>query len=131
MSSAAILTIIGNLTDDPVLQFTPGGVARVDFTVAHNPRRPDRTGRWVDGEPLFMRCQAWRQLAEHITESLARGTRVVVTGQLEQGRWETETGEKKSGYRLLVDDLGPSLRYATATVHKATRAPDNTDPGPS
>jgi single-strand DNA-binding protein len=116
------MTIVGNLTDDPELRFTPAGVAMAKFTVASTPRIYDRTtGEYRDGEPLFMACTAWRDLAEHLAESLTKGARVVVTGRLRQSRWETENGEKRSAYGLDVEEAGPSLRFATATVRKTTR----------
>src|SRR5262245_58213449 len=122
MANETTVTTVGNLTADPDLQFTPAGVARVKFTVASTPRVFDQTtGAYRDGDPLFLTCTAWRDLAEHAAESLAKGTRVVVVGRLRLSRWETPEGEKRSAYGLEVDELGPSLRFATARVQKLTR----------
>ena len=116
------LTVVGNLTGDPELRFTASGVAVADFTVASTPRRYDRdAGEWVDGDTLFLRCAAWRELGEHIAVSLTRGTRVVVTGRLRQHTWETSGGEKRTSFQLDVDELGPSLKWATVKVTKTTR----------
>ena len=123
MAGETSITVTGNLTGDPELRFTPQGVAMVKFTVASTPRTFDRTkNEWADGDPLFLNCTAWRDLAEHIAESLAKGTRVVVTGRLRLSRWETPEGEKRSAYGLDVDEVGPSLRFATAKVQKMSRA---------
>jgi single-strand DNA-binding protein len=128
------LTIVGNLTADPELRYLPSGAALVKFTVAQTRRVLDKaSGQWKDGDPLFLTCTAWRDLAEHIVESLHRGTRVVVTGRLRLSRWETPEGEMRSAYGLEVDDIGPSLRWATAKVQKMTRSNggtglDNTAP---
>lgn len=122
MANDTTVTVVGNLTADPELRFTPAGVALVKFTVASTPRVFDRSsGEYRDGDPLFLTCTAWRDLAEHIAESLAKGTRVVVAGRLRLSRWENEQGEKRSAYGLDVDEVGPSLRFATATVKKMTR----------
>ena len=116
------LTITGNLTADPELRFTPAGVAVVKFTIASTPRVFDKaTSAYVDGEPLFLTCTAWRDLAENIAGSLAKGARVIATGRLKLSRWETPEGEKRSTYGLDIDEIGPSLRFATATVTKLTR----------
>jgi single-strand DNA-binding protein len=121
-SSDTTLTIVGNLTGEPELKFIPSGVAVAKFTVASTPRILDRTtGQWADGDPLFLTCTAWRDLAEHIAESLTKGARVIVTGRLKLSRWETPEGEKRSAYGLDVDEVGPSLRFATAQVKKMTR----------
>jgi single-strand DNA-binding protein len=123
MAGETTITTVGNLTGDPELRFTPQGVAMVKFTVASTPRVFDRTkNEYRDGDPLFLTCTGWREMAEHIAESLAKGTRVVVTGRLRLSRWETPEGEKRSAYGLEVDEVGPSLRFATATVKKMTRA---------
>jgi single-strand DNA-binding protein len=123
MAGETTITTVGNLTSDPELRFTPQGVAMVKFTVASTPRVFDRTkNEYRDGDPLFLTCTGWREMAEHIAESLAKGTRVVVTGRLRLSRWETPEGEKRSAYGLEVDEVGPSLRFATATVKKMTRA---------
>jgi single-strand DNA-binding protein len=124
MAGDTIVTITGNLTDAPDLRYTPSGAAVAKFAVASTPRLFDKgSGNYRDGEPLFMNCTAWRDLAEHAAESLAKGTRVVVTGRLKLSRWETPEGEKRSMYGLEVDDIGPSLRFATAQLRKMTRTP--------
>jgi single-strand DNA-binding protein len=116
------ITVSGNLTDNPDLRYTPGGVAMLKFAIASTPRVLDRTtGEYRDGDTLFLGCTAWRELAEHAAESLTKGMRVVVVGRLRLSRWETPEGEKRSTYGLDVDEIGPSLRYATATVKKMTR----------
>ena len=117
------ITLIGNLTDDPELRFTPSGAAVAKFRVASTPRFLDRqTGEWKDGEALFLTCNVWRQAAEHVAESLQRGTRVIVSGRLRQRTYETREGEKRTVFELEVDDIGPSLRYATAKVQKMSRS---------
>ena len=115
------MTVVGNLTDAPDLRYLPSGVAVAKFALASTPRKPDGNGGWTDGDPLFLNCTAWRELAEHAAESLTRGARVVVVGRLRLSRWETDEGEKRSAYGLDVDEIGPSLRFATATVAKMTR----------
>ena len=122
MAGETTITVVGNLTDDPELRFLENGTGMVKFTVASTPRTMDRqSGQWKDGDPLFLTCTAWRDLAEHIAESLAKGTRVIVSGRLRLSRWESDEGEKRSAYGLEVDEIGPSLRFATATVSKTTR----------
>lgn len=118
-----VITIIGNLTQDPELRFTPSGAAVANFTVASTPRYMDRqTNEWKDGETLFMRCSVWREAAENVAESLTRGTRVVVTGRLVSRSWDDkETGQKRSVMEMQVDEVGPSLRYANAKVTKTQR----------
>ena len=116
------LTIVGNLTADPELRFTPSGAAVANFTVASTPRMMDRqTNEWKDGDPLFMRCSIWREAAENVAESLTRGSRVIVTGRLRQRSFETREGEKRTVYEVEVDEVGPSLKYATAKINKASR----------
>ncbi|MFJ9693425.1 single-stranded DNA-binding protein [Kitasatospora sp. NPDC101183] len=116
------ITVVGNLTDDPELRFTPGGAAMARFTVASTPRTYDKaTGQWRDGTALFLRATAWRETAEHAAESLTRGMRVVVTGRLVQHNWKTKEGENRSMLGLDVDEVGPSLRFATAKVTKTQR----------
>ena len=123
MAGETTITIIGNLTDDPELRFTPQGAALVKFTVASTPRTLDRqSGQWKDGDPLFLTCTGWRDMAEHIAESLSKGTRVIVQGRLRLSRWETPEGEKRSAYGLEVDEIGPSLRFAQAKVTRVSRA---------
>jgi single-strand DNA-binding protein len=117
------ITLIGNLTDDPELRFTPSGAAVAKFRVASTPRYMDKqTGEWKDGEALFLTCNVWRQAAEHVAESLQRGTRVIVSGRLRQRSYETREGEKRTVFELEVDEIGPSLRYATAKVQKMSRS---------
>jgi single-strand DNA-binding protein len=123
MAGETTMTVIGNLTDDPDLTFISTGAGRVRFTIASTPRTLDRqSGEWKDGEPLFLTCTAWREMAEHIAESLSKGTRVIVTGRLRLSRWETPEGEKRSAYGLEVDEIGPSLRFAEAKVKRMSRA---------
>ena len=123
MANETITTIVGNLTADPELRFTPAGHAVANFTVASTPRTFDRqSGEWKDGDALFMRCTLWRDAAEHVAESLTRGNRVVVQGRLRQRSFETRDGDKRTVVELDVDEIGPSLRYATVKVTKAHRA---------
>ena len=124
MAGDTVITIIGNLTGDPELRFTPSGAAVANFTVASTPRQFDRqANEWKDGETLFMRCSIWREAAENVAESLTRGTRVVVQGRLVSRSWEDkETGQKRSVMEMQVDEVGPSLRYATAKVNKTQRS---------
>jgi single-strand DNA-binding protein len=122
MAGETTITVVGNLTADPELRFTQSGAAVASFTVASTPRTFDRqSGEWKDGEALFLRCNVWRQVAENVAESLTRGSRVVVTGRLRQRSFETKEGEKRTVVELEVDEIGPSLRYATAKVNKVSR----------
>ncbi|MFJ9782139.1 single-stranded DNA-binding protein [Amycolatopsis sp. NPDC101161] len=122
MAGDTVITVVGNLTSDPELRFTPSGAAVANFTVASTPRTLDRqSGEWKDGEALFLRCNIWRQAAENVAESLTRGARVVVQGRLKQRSFETKEGEKRTVVELEVDEIGPSLRYATAKVNKVSR----------
>jgi single-strand DNA-binding protein len=117
------ITLIGNLTDDPELRYTPNGAAVANFTVASTPRFMDKaTNEWKDGDTLFLRCSIWRQAAENVAESLTRGTRVIVSGRLKQRSYETKEGEKRTVYEVEVDEIGPSLKNATAKVNKTTRS---------
>ena len=117
------ITIVGNLVDDPQLRYTPTGQAVANFRVASTPRFLDKnTNEWKDGEALFMSCNVWRQAAENVAESLQRGMRVMVTGRLKQRSYETKEGEKRTVYEVEVDEVGPSLRYASAKVVKSSRA---------
>jgi single-strand DNA-binding protein len=123
MSGETALTVVGNLTADPELRFTPNGAAVANFTVASTPRTFDRqANEWKDGDPLFLRCSIWREAAESVAESLTKGTRVIVTGRLTQRSYETREGEKRTVYELAVDEVGPSLRYATAKVTRTQRS---------
>ena len=116
------ITVIGNLTADPELRYTPNGAAVANFTVASTPRTFDKqSNEWKDGETLFMRCSVWREMAEQLSESLTRGARVIVTGKLKSRSYETKEGEKRTSTELEVDEVGPSLRYATAKVTKTQR----------
>ncbi|CKO56670.1 single-stranded DNA-binding protein [Mycobacterium tuberculosis] len=113
MAGDTTITIVGNLTADPELRFTPSGAAVANFTVASTPRIYDRqTGEWKDGEALFLRCNIWREAAENVAESLTRGARVIVSGRLKQRSFETREGEKRTVIEVEVDEIGPSLRYA-------------------
>ena len=117
MSADTTITVVGNLTADPDLRFTASGVAVAGFTVASTPRIFDRqSGEWKDGDTLFLRCTLWRQPAENTAETLSKGTRVIVTGRLKQRTYDTREGQKRTVTEIDVDDIGPSLRYATATV---------------
>lgn len=117
------VTIVGNLTNDPELRFTPSGAAVASFTVASNSRYLDKaTNEWKDGEPVFMRCSVWRQYAENVAESLTRGTRVIVTGRLKQRSYDSREGQKVTVIEMEVDDVGPALRTATAKVTKVARS---------
>jgi single-strand DNA-binding protein len=116
-----VITVVGNLTADPELRFTPSGAAVANFTVASTPRTFDKnTNEWKDGEALFLRCSVWRQAAENVAESLHKGTAVIVQGRLKQRSYEKE-GEKRTVYELDVEEVGPSLKWATAKVTKASR----------
>ena len=122
MAGETVITIIGNLTNDPELRFTPSGAAVANFTVASTPRTFDRqSNEWKDGETLFMRCSVWREAAENVAESLTRGTRVLVSGRLRSRTYDTKEGEKRTVVELEVDEVGPSLRYATTKVSKTSR----------
>ena len=123
MAGETPITVIGNLTADPELRFTPSGAAVANFTVASTPRTFDRqTNEWKDGEALFLNCSVWRQAAENAAESLQRGMRVIVSGRLKARSYETREGEKRTVFEIDVDEVGPSLRYATAKVTKTTRS---------
>jgi single-strand DNA-binding protein len=116
------ITLVGNLVDDPELRFTPSGQAVAKFRVASTPRTFDRqTNEWRDGESLFLTCSVWRQAAENVAESLTRGMRVIVQGRLKQRSYETKEGEKRTVFEVEVDEVGPSLRNASAKVTKASR----------
>ena len=123
MAGDTTITVVGNLTADPELRFTPSGAAVANFTVASTPRIFDRqSSEWKDGEALFLRCNIWREAAENVAESLTRGSRVIVTGRLKQRSFETREGEKRTVFEVEVDEIGPSLKYATAKVNKASRS---------
>ena len=123
MAGETVITVIGNLTGDPELRFTPSGAAVANFTVASTPRTFDRqSNEFKDGDTLFMRCSIWREAAENVAESLTKGTRVIVTGRLVQRSYETREGEKRTVVELQVDEVGPSLRYASAKVTRTQRS---------
>lgn len=125
MAGETQITVAGNLTADPELRFTQSGAAVASFTVASTPSRYDKAQeKFVDGDALFLRCNVWRQVAENVAESLTRGARVIVTGRLRQRSFETKEGEKRTVVELEVDEIGPSLRYATAKVNRPDR-PDS------
>jgi single-strand DNA-binding protein len=120
------ITIAGNLVDDPELRFTPAGQPVARFRVASTPRYLDKnTNEWKDGDSLFLSCNVWRQAAENVAESLTRGMRVIVSGRLRQRSYETKEGEKRTVYEIEVDDVGPSLRNASAKVNKVARSSGN------
>ncbi|MDR2896006.1 MAG: single-stranded DNA-binding protein [Propionibacteriaceae bacterium] len=121
MSGETPITIVGNLTGDPELRFTPSGAAVANFTVASTPRTFDRaSNEWKDGDAMFLNCSVWRQVAENVAESLAKGMRVIVQGRLKSRSYETNTGERRTVFEIDVDEVGPALRYAVA---KVTRNP--------
>src|SRR5690625_5560034 len=122
MAGETVITVVGNLTADPELRFTPSGAAVARSTVAATPRTFDRqANEWKDGETLFLRCSVWREAAENVAESLAKGMRVIVQGRLVQRSFETREGEKRTVVEMQVDEVGPSLRYATAQVTRTQR----------
>lgn len=135
MANETIMTIVGNLTADPELRYTNSGIPVASFTVASTPRTFDKqTGEWKDGDALFMRCSAWRDLAENVAESLTKGARVIVQGRLQQRSYTDKEGNQRTAIDLQVDEVGPSLRYATATPVRANRntqqqPPQQTQPG--
>jgi single-strand DNA-binding protein len=121
MAGETIITVVGNLTSDPELRYTQNGLAVANFTIASTPRTFDRASNdWKDGDALFLRASVWREFAEHVASSLSKGSRVVATGRLKQRSYETKEGEKRTSMELEVDEIGPSLRYATAQVTRAS-----------
>jgi single-strand DNA-binding protein len=123
MAGDTIVTVVGNLTADPELRFTQTGLAVANFTIASTPRSFDRQANdWKDGDPLFLRASCWREFAEHVAGSLTKGMRVVAQGRLKMRQYETKEGERRTSTELEVDEIGPSLRYATAAVTRAARA---------
>ena len=130
MAGDTVITLVGNLVDDPELRFTPSGAAVAKFRIASTPRTFDRqTNEWKDGESLFLTCNVWRQPAENCAETLQRGMRVIVQGRLRQRTYETKEGEKRTVFEVEVDEVGPSLRSATAKVTKAQRSGGQGGPG--
>jgi len=121
MAGETQITLVGNLTGDPDLRFTPSGAAVANFTVASTPRTFDRqSGEWRDGEAMFINCSVWRQYAEHVAESLTKGMRVIVQGRLKSRSYETQQGDRRTVFEVDVDEVGPSLRYATAQVTRTS-----------
>lgn len=121
MSGETTITVIGNLTGDPELRTTGGGATVVNFTVASTPRSYDRnSGQWVDGQALFLRCSAWRDLGQHVAQSLSKGMRVIVQGRLQQRSYQAQDGSNRTIVEVQVDEVGPSLRYATAQVARTS-----------
>ena len=122
MAGETIITVVGNLVDDPELRFTPSGAAIANFRIASTPRTFDKqSNEWKDGDALFLSCSVWRQAAENVAESLVKGMRVVVQGRLKSRQYETREGEKRTVFEIEVDEVGPSLKYATAKVTRTTR----------
>ncbi|GAA2141456.1 single-stranded DNA-binding protein [Nocardioides koreensis] len=122
MAGETVITVVGNLVDDPELRFTPSGAAVANFRIASTPRTFDRqSNEWKDGDALFLSCSVWRQAAENVAESLQRGMRVVVQGRLKSRTYETREGEKRTVFEIEVEEVGPSLKYATAKVQRTTR----------
>jgi single-strand DNA-binding protein len=121
MASDNTVTLVGNITDDPELRFTPSGSAVANFTVAVN-RRINRDGQWEDRLDGFFRCNCWRDMAENVAESLQKGMRVMVVGRLQQRSWDDSEGNKRSSFEIQVDEVGPSLRWAVASVQKSRRS---------
>jgi single-strand DNA-binding protein len=123
MAGETVITVVGNLVDDPELRFTPSGAAVANFRIASTPRTFDRqTNEWKDGDALFLSCAVWRQAAENVAESLQKGMRVVVQGRLKSRQYETREGEKRTVFEIEVEEVGPSLKYATAKVTRTTRS---------
>ncbi len=130
MAGETVVTLIGNLTADPELRFTPSGAAVANFTIASTPRVMNKqTNEWEDGEALFLRCSIWRQAAENVAESLQKGMRVVVQGRLKQRSYDTKEGEKRTVFELDVEEIGPSLKYATAKVNRTSRGGNDSGGG--
>ena len=122
MAGETVITVVGNLTADPELRFTPNGAAVANFTVASTPRTFDRqTNEWKDGEALFLRCSVWREAAENVAESLTKGMRVIVQGRLRARSYDDRDGNRRTSWELDVDEVGPALRFATAKVTRAQR----------
>jgi single-strand DNA-binding protein len=121
MAGETLITVVGNLTADPELRYTQNGLAVANFTIASTPRTFDRqANEWKDGEALFMRASVWREFAEHVASTLTKGSRVIASGRLKQRSYETKEGEKRTTIELEVDEIGPSLRYATAQITRAS-----------
>ena len=130
MAGETVITVVGNLTSDPELRYTQNGLAVANFTIASTPRNFDRASNdWKDGEALFLRASVWREFAEHVAGSLTKGSRVIATGRLKQRSYETKEGEKRTSIELEVDEIGPSLRYATAQVTRAASSREGGNSG--
>ncbi|MEA2451428.1 MAG: single-strand DNA-binding protein [Actinomycetota bacterium] len=122
MASDNCITLVGNITDDPELRFTPSGSAVANFTIAVNRRFKNQSGQWEDKLDGFFKCNCWREMAENVAESLQKGSRVMVVGRLQQRSWDDQEGNKRSAFEIQVDEVGPSLRWATAQVQKSQRS---------
>lgn len=122
MASDNCITLVGNITDDPELRFTPSGSAVANFTIAVNRRWKNQAGEWEDKLDGFFKCNCWRDMAENVAESLQKGSRVMVVGRLQQRSWDDQEGNKRSAFEIQVDEVGPSLRWATASVQKSQRS---------
>ncbi|PJJ65315.1 single-stranded DNA-binding protein [Compostimonas suwonensis] len=121
MAGETVITVVGNLTSDPELRYTQNGLAVANFTIASTPRTFDRASNdWKDGEALFLRASVWREFAEHVAGTLTKGARVIATGRLRQRSYETKEGEKRTSIELEIDEIGPSLRYATASITRTS-----------
>jgi len=121
MAGETVITVVGNLTSDPELRYTQNGLAVANFTIASTPRTFDKaSSEWKDGDTLFLRASVWREVAEHVAGSLTKGSRVIATGRLKQRSYETKEGEKRTSMELEIDEVGPSLRYATASLTRAS-----------
>lgn len=130
MASDNTVTLVGNVTDDPELRFTPSGAAVANFTVAVNRRFKNQSGDWEDRLDGFFKCSCWREMAENVAESVKKGTRIVLVGRLQQRSWDDAEGNKRSAVEVQVDEIGPSLRWATAAVQKSQRSGAASAPAP-
>jgi len=132
MAGETIITVVGNLTSDPELRYTQNGLAVANFTIASTPRNYDRaSSEWKDGDSLFLRASVWKEFAEHVAGSLTKGTRVIATGRLKQKSYETKEGEKRTSMELEIDEIGPSLKHATASVTRANSGGGRTQTAPA
>ena len=131
MASDNCITLVGNITDDPELRFTPSGSAVANFTIAVNRRFKNQSGQWEDKLDGFFKCNCWREMAENVAESLQKGQRVMVVGRLQQRSWDDQEGNKRSAFEIQVDEVGPSLRWATAQVQKSQRSSSQQGGAPS
>lgn len=132
MAGETVITVVGNLTNDPELRFTPSGSAVANFTIASTPRTFEQNSKeWKDGETLFLRAAVWKEAAENVAESLTKGMRVIIQGRLKSRSYETKEGEKRTVIELEVDEIGPSLKYANAKVNRTQRTGGNTQQQPA